>query len=58
MKTKLPGSAPDYDENIRCVQTAVMQLPYQSVTSLGPERLSPIDLHGERDVCKSVDNFF
>jgi len=47
-----PGSAPDSEENIRSGQTAVLQFSYQSVTSLGPEILFPIDLHWERDVCK------
>ena len=28
------------------------------VMPLGTESLSPIHLHGERDVCNSVDNFF
>jgi len=40
---KPPGSAPDSEENIPSVQTALLQLPYQSVTTPGLERLSPID---------------
>ena len=31
---------------------------YTSFWLPGPETLFPIDLHGERVVCKSLDNFF
>ena len=39
-------------------QTVELQLPAHDVMPSGPKRLFPIDLHGERDVFKSVATFF
>ena len=50
-RSKPLGSVPTIDANFRGGQTVVLHC---HVMPLGPKRLFPIDLHGERDICNSV----